>query len=372
VDDGGGTAVRILILDHYYESFLNQLYAGSDRPRGSYDEQWRALMATAFGTANFYSSNLEALGHPSTEVVINCLPLQKQWASENEKSAGILRIFPKRGAIPRRAARWSEDIVIEQVRSFRPDVVHVQEPLGLSDRFCRELHSTAALVTAQIASQYPSVDPLRRYDLVLTSLPNFVHAFREAGIRAEYFRLGFEASLLDRIQRDERYDVIFVGGISPEHPQRLALLEELSARLPFAWWGYGAETLPRQSVLRTRHQGAAWGLDAFRILASARICINVHAGFASPYANNMRLYEVTGVGTMLMTDAKDNLHELFTPGKEVAAYTSTEDLIEQAQYYLSHDDERRAITAAGQSRTLREHTYYARMQELVEIVSRYL
>lgn len=364
--------MRILILDHYYESFLDQVYAGSDRPRGSYEEQWRALMARAFGTADFYSVNLQALGHTSTEIVVNCLPLQKQWALEHAKSPGVLRLFPNRGAIPRRVSRWSEDIVIEQVRSFRPDVVHVQEPLGLSDRLCRELHRSATLVTTQIASQYPSLDPLRRFDVVLTSLPNFVHTFRDAGIPAEYFRLGFEATLLDRIQRDERYDVVFVGGISPAHPQRLALLEELSARLPFDWWGYGADTLPRHSPLRARHHGSAWGLDGFRILAGARICINVHAGFAGPYANNMRLYEVTGVGTMLMTEAKDNLHELFATGREVVAYTSTEDLIAQVQYYLSHDEERRAIAVAGQRRTLEAHTYRTRMQELVEIISRYL
>ena len=42
------------------------------------------------------------------------------------------------------------------------------------------------------------------------------------------------------------------------------------------------------------------------------------------------------------------------------------------EFYLDHDKEREAIAKAGQQRTLSEHTYHNRMQELVEIVERYL
>jgi spore maturation protein CgeB len=63
---------------------------------------------------------------------------------------------------------------------------------------------------------------------------------------------------------------------------------------------------------------------------------------------------------------------MFEPGKEVVAYRSPEECVELVKYYLEHDKEREAIARAGQERTLREHTYYHRMQELVEIVGRYL
>jgi len=67
-----------------------------------------------------------------------------------------------------------------------------------------------------------------------------------------------------------------------------------------------------------------------------------------------------------------NLHEIFEPGKEVIAYRTPEECAELIQYYLEHEAERGAIARAGQERTLREHTYYQRMQELVEIVRKYL
>ena len=86
----------------------------------------------------------------------------------------------------------------------------------------------------------------------------------------------------------------------------------------------------------------------------------------------MRLYEATGVGSMLLTDRKDNLHELFDIDREVVAYSSKEEAAEMVRYYLDHPDEMASIAQAGQARTLREHTYGQRMQELVPILKRHM
>lgn len=110
----------------------------------------------------------------------------------------------------------------------------------------------------------------------------------------------------------------------------------------------------------------------YRTLARSRITLNRHIDVAENYANNMRLYEATGVGTLLLTDRKDNLGELFEIGKEVLAYSSKEEAAEMIHYYLAHPDEAQEIARAGQKRTLSEHTYRHRMEELVPILQRYL
>jgi spore maturation protein CgeB len=66
------------------------------------------------------------------------------------------------------------------------------------------------------------------------------------------------------------------------------------------------------------------------------------------------------------------LGELFEIGKEVLAYSSAEEAAELIHYYLAHPDEAQAIARAGQARTLGEHTYWHRMEELVPILERYL
>jgi spore maturation protein CgeB len=86
----------------------------------------------------------------------------------------------------------------------------------------------------------------------------------------------------------------------------------------------------------------------------------------------MRLYEATGCGALLLTDAKDNLGDLFEVGKEVVAYRSGAEAAELVRHYLANSKERIAIARAGQQRTLATHSYRQRMAELVEILGRHL
>jgi len=46
--------------------------------------------------------------------------------------------------------------------------------------------------------------------------------------------------------------------------------------------------------------------------------------------------------------------------------------VEMIKYYLEHEAERELIARAGQVKVLRQHTYAQRMEELVEIVRRFL
>jgi spore maturation protein CgeB len=102
------------------------------------------------------------------------------------------------------------------------------------------------------------------------------------------------------------------------------------------------------------------------------LTVNRHIDVAEGFANNMRLYEATGTGALLITDRKQNLGELFREGAEVVAYSSAPEAAEQITYYLEHPEEARQIADAGQRRTLAEHSYPQRMEELLRILNGYL
>ena len=89
---------------------------------------------------------------------------------------------------------------------------------------------------------------------------------------------------------------------------------------------------------------------------------------AGEYANIMTLYEATGVGSMLLIDRRQDLDQLFSPGKEVVDYRDAQECAELVTHFLDHEDQRNAIATAGQRRTLAEHTYKNRMSELVELI----
>jgi spore maturation protein CgeB len=227
------------------------------------------------------------------------------------------------------------------------------------------------LLVGQIASELPEPAQLRPFDLVLTSFPHFVDRLRRLGPDAGYLRIGFDPRVLDHVDtRASREGVRFVGALGHgQHGRGNELLARASLRASIDFWGYGLDGWPDDSPVRRRYRGEAWGLDMYRVLAGAKIALNRHIDVAESYANNMRLYEATGMGALLLTDAKQNLGDLFAVGDEVVAYTDEDDLVERLHYYLEHEEERAAIAAAGQRRTMSRHLYSHRMAELADILT---
>jgi spore maturation protein CgeB len=113
-----------------------------------------------------------------------------------------------------------------------------------------------------------------------------------------------------------------------------------------------------------------YGIEMFKAISKSKIGFNSHGGVAGNYAANVRLFEVTGVGSCLLTDHKNNIADFFEPDNEVVTYKSAEECIEKVNWLLSHPNEMKEIAGVGQKRTLRDHTYEKRAEELHEIILR--
>lgn len=373
--------MKIALLDTYHPGFLNQFYSShGGLAAESFSRQKQALIGGFFGTADFYSRHLNDLGCSAVDLIGNCVSLQSAWAREHglRVNSIALRIPYRLFQLPLigqalASMRGIVDIAIEQIESLAPDVIYCQDIRFLPPEALARLRKRSRLIVGQIACPLPPPAYIRGYDLILTSFPHFVDRIRAHAVASEYFRIGFDASVLEAVGPVEKdIDVSFVGGISRHHGKAVPILGYMARNTPMEFFGYGAESLPRDSAIRARHHGEVWGLDMYRALARSRITLNRHINVAERYANNMRLYEATGVGALLLTDRKDNLGDLFEIGKEVVAYSSAEEAAELIRYYLAHPDEAQAIARAGQARTLREHTYRHRMEELVPILQRHL
>jgi hypothetical protein len=368
--------VRVAVVDTYYPAFTAGHYA--ERPglgRRPYAEQLDALLDRAFGTADAYSANLRALGHEATDLIVNCEPLQLAWAREHGMRARVVagRLAER---VPGRAGRvaagtLAHRIALAQIAELDPDVVYVQDLWFFSREELDGLRRAGRMVVGQIASAAPPPERLAGFDLIVTSFPHYVERFRALGVDSAYLPIAFHDAVLARVPTDgERpHPATFVGGVNPGvHPAGTALVERLAAAGLVDVWGYGSEELPADSPIRARHHGEAWGLDMYRVLARSRVVVNRHIEAAEGHANNMRLYEATGMGALLLTEDAPNLAELFSPGEEVVAYSSHDDLVEKLRHYVAHDAEREAIAARGRERTLREHTYARRIAQLVDLL----
>lgn len=367
--------MKFFIINTDYYEFLQEDY---DRHPGlaeeSFDKQLKHRYATLFGMANFYSKNLQALGHDAIDIIANHPHLQTQWGREHGLSTPGRQMRLWR----RRTVGWREDVLMAQIEEFRPDVIYNMAMGTVSSIFLNEAkRRVQARVIGQFAETITNVtSDLSAYDLILSSLPNLVDRFTALGVRATYFRLGFESTILDIVEPQQLHnEVVFIGGLSGVHSAASKVLDDAARSLPtLRVWGFGVDGLPPSSPLRQAYQGKPlFGRAMYEELAASKVTINRHAtSVAGSFANNMRLYESTGVGTALITDQKRNLSRIFDPGREVLTYATADDLVKQVTVLLEDDDRRAKVAAAGQKRTLREHTYAHRMKELVSIVEKEL
>ncbi len=373
--------MRFMIISTDYTEFLDWLYAenpGLNRRR--YEEQMSARVESLFPGPHVYSTYLRELGHESHDFYANNRYMQRAWLREMRfkvKADWRWEFRLRRRIVPWfsriRNEDWLYDNLATQIRYYKPDVLLNHDMYRLRCDLLKKMKPYVRLLMGQHAgSPLPTGMDFGCYDLFISSFQPYVDQFRHMGIPAELNRLGFDPAWLSCMDGDERpFDITFIGSFHPVHSSRATFLETLCSRFPQAKvWAPGVDHLAPGSSIRKCYQGVAWGREMYKILSHSKIALN-HHGDVLPYANNGRLYEATVMGALLITDWKENLPEMFEPGKEVVAYRSPEECAELVQYYLGHDAERKAIAHAGQQRTLQEHSYARRVRELMEIVSSY-
>ena len=390
--------MRILVLNADYPRFLSWLYRRQPGlENASYETQMTARNASLFGVADFYSRNFAALGHPSAEIHVNNPWLQAAWAREHGMAVEIaepsatradmaLPAWLQRAATPlkpmlRPLARkvglspsldtQAETILLAQIEDFKPELVINQDTFHVDVSLMRRIKGIGnPILIGQIGIAPSRGVDWSVYDLMMSQLSATVDFFRRLDVRARVNHLAFEPALLDMLPPAPATDIeiSFVGTVSPDHLQRIALLEAVARRYDLKLFGNPPQALPASSPLHRCFQGEVWGADMYQALRRSKVTLNSHIDMAGREAGNMRLFEATGVGAFLLTDFKDNLHTLFAPDREVAVWRSVDDCLAAIDRAIGDADGRAAIAGAGQARTMAQHTYRHRTSEILGFV----
>lgn len=114
-------------------------------------------------------------------------------------------------------------------------------------------------------------------------------------------------------------------------------------------------------------------LDYYRQLPGfySRCLVNLNATSQQMKTGlNQRVFDVPASGGFLITDHRDQLANLFEPGRETVTYDHPDEALDLARFYLANDTLRRKITGAARNRILNEHTYCHRVAELIDTMKR--
>jgi spore maturation protein CgeB len=394
---------RLLSISSMYSGYLDSFYKKyPNLDKLSYDEHKKLLLDDTTEFVGAYLKNFRKLGIEVDCVICNDSKLQEKWGKER----GI-------------SSDRQQNILIDQVNDFHPDVILVENLSYVTSallRFIRQKVPELRLIAANHCSPFNSkvLDSLTEVDFVFTCTPGLKLSIEDLGKKSYLVYHGFDTSLFERLDNDKgspSNNFIFSGSLitgGDFHARRIKLIEhilkeqidirlyvnlEQSYRIRAKQAIYVlSEAIKKLKLERafTKFQilqyGKAWvnsyseslimhkeqpvfGNEMLNLFHNSKIILNFHIGVAGDFAGNMRMFEVTGMGSCLLTDNKKNMSDLFDTEREVVVYDNEEDCIEKVKWLLTHEDERKKIALAGQQKTITYHTVENRCRSIIEILN---
>jgi len=399
---------RFIKVTSYYKQFLHLYYrAHPEVTAKSYSDQHQHLMAQGYGYSNYFPLYLERNysinGH---ELIQNARSLQDAWAKEHGSELS------------------GSDLLLEQFKYHQPEILFLQDSINYSASFIKKVREevkSVRLIIGHCCTPYTAenVKALGNYDVVLACSEKFVNEFRANNINSHLFPHALEASLIEETGEvpGPLNEIIFMGSLfygKEFHRTRISYIEEILRNdLPLRIFGLleddpwhilkvkqsaylmvnllnrlGVLNVPgtgsfqkiaqlKEMPRRSRYSAAikntiikdlAFGKEMLKRISGYAVGFNLHSEVAGDYAANVRMFEVTGAGSLLVTDQKKNINSLFEPDSEILTYQSAEECIEKLTWAIEHPAEARAIARAGQRRTQKDHSVEKRVDLLHDII----
>lgn len=82
----------------------------------------------------------------------------------------------------------------------------------------------------------------------------------------------------------------------------------------------------------------------------------------------LRAMDIMGAGGFLLSNYQEDFFDYFEADKDFVFYSSVEELIDKVDYYLRHDEERKAIALNGYTKVSTEHNYTVKLKAMLDIV----
>jgi hypothetical protein len=219
--------LRILLVDTVYPEFVTWLYHQEpELARRSYKDQLSRALETCYHNVSVWADPLRRLGFEVHEIWSNHVPLQYTWCQENGRTDLVpefaqLPLDKLNKELPKRK-HWFLPVVIEQVKSIKPDILWLSNLYTFEDSFLGAVEGHYRHAVGQNAAMPPETS-LSRLDLTVSASAENVKYFRSKGLPSESLSHGFNPRILKYLEGNEPdpvRDFAFFGSFYPAHSQR--------------------------------------------------------------------------------------------------------------------------------------------------------
>jgi hypothetical protein len=326
--------------------------------------------------------------------------VQTEWERTGWLSRRLQQRFNRGAAI----SRLNED-VLALARNFKPQLIWAEKQEYLEPQTIADLRKTGARLLHFTPDPYFTLSWKRTrimdasmplFDYLVTSKQYELAQYRALGKQVVYMPLGFSFAVHRplnpseaRTAREFESEIGFVGGWEPRRETLLSKLAEAGHQVRI--WGYAWDHLAdgRWTPRRAYRLRLLAGDEPFAIHPNTTLARAVAGGevYADRYAwslsgakigvgflrticpdqHTTRTFEIPACGSLLLADRTDEHREFFEESREADFFSSPEELVDKAKYYLSHETVRERVALAGYNRSVSSgYSYTDRVAKVLD------
>ena len=297
--------------------------------------------------------------------------LQRLWASEH--------------GLPRRASL--EEILLGQIEEHATDVFYDLDPMRYGSDFVKKLPGCVKTTLAWRAAPSRGAD-FSAYDAVVCNFPSIIKQYHGRGWRAEYLSPAYDPEMNPyAANTDRRIDVLFVGGYSRHHMRRARVLDVVaSLRHRFSvvfcldrsrLTRLAESRMFRLFPLHNRRppdtsavtQAPVFGRDLYAKIGNAKIVLNCAVDMAGADRGNMRCFETTGCGALMVSDI-GNYPSGFVDKKTMMLYESEDEAIAVIEDALENTERSRQIAVQAHQMVGTEYSKTKQWKDFNDLLGR--
>lgn len=261
------------------------------------------------------------------------------------------------------------DRVIATMRAVQPDKVVIIKGDALDDRFWDALGKTPRILWLydDLHRHDYTEDFLRAVGPVVDYARSETEELQRRGVDAHFVPNAFDPHRAAPTGHRSG-EIVFIGS---GYDNRLETLQTLGERgLPVHAWGrdFSRHVIDRARTFSWKRPPFTSSREvplerAYQIHAEAAAAVAIH-GLQNGHA--MRTFEIPGMGGVQLVD-RDDVDQFYEVGTEVAVWHDVDELTDLARRALHDTAWAEGMRAAGRRRTLAEHTFDHRLEEVDEL-----